>query len=167
MLNLLRNPQPFWRFIPYSHTPYNVMNLEMCRRYLMRAWHCNTKLCHTCLTHVQCGKVRNRGSWVVNTEVAKCCKKSSLGLPLVVGEGANPVRSTLPVHSSMLLGVVTDGIHCFTERSSPVVADKPAHPAWTCKFCIGALRPLGEWLHQVGTNVIHGAISNEGLKKGE
>ena len=50
-------------------------------------------------------------------------------------------------------------------QDTPVVAHEPIHLAGTYKLCIRDFAILCEWNYQVGADVIHAAIFDEGLEE--
>ena len=59
----------------------------------------------------------------------------------------------------------TDGIIEMPHGHPPVMAYKPFHGRWADQLDEGKLEGLGQRLHDVGANVIHGALLDEGLKE--
>jgi hypothetical protein len=50
-------------------------------------------------------------------------------------------------------------------QDTPVVAHEPIHLVGTYKLCIRDFAILCEWNYQVGADVIHAAIFDEGLEE--
>ena len=60
---------------------------------------------------------------------------------------------------------VADGIVEMPRSHAPVVAHEPFHGAGSHKLHEGELIGLGERLHEIGANVVHGPLLDEGLKE--
>ena len=58
-----------------------------------------------------------------------------------------------------------DGIAEMTNWHAPAVTNEPLDTCWTHQFHEGKLKGLRERLHDVGANVVHGALLDEGLEE--
>ena len=84
-------------------------------------------------------------------------------MPLAVTEGANPIWGFSPIF--LRLGVFANGMPKMSNWHSPIVTHKPLDLSRTHQFGEGQLERLGKRLHNIRTNVIHGAFLDEGIEE--
>ena len=93
--------------------------------------------------------------------------KLLLHMPLTIAEGANPICRISPISLTpvVTLSMSPDGLMKMPHRHAPVVAHKPLDLRWANEFCKGHLKWLSERFYNVGANIIHGTLLDEGFKE--